>query len=470
MAGAQFRPLTLTLLLAAFLLLPSIASIGMFLDGLIYASVSRNLAAGIGSAWAPSFSAGLFPLFHEHPPLVFWLQSLAFRLLGDSYLTERVYDLAVLAVSVLLLRALWRQAVRAAGRPGLAGYWWLALLCWVLVPKWSWAFRNNVLESTMTLWCLLAVLLAFAASGTANPVRTVFLAVLAAVATAAAFLSKGLPALFVLPAAVLLLPLKSDASVSRALVVAALQTGFFVLFVAGMLALIPDARALLALWWADQVVARTGFGGGWMIVPELAKKLAPMALVAIGSVLILRRRLPARWWRPTVRPAISIALLGLAASLPLVLGDRDSGHYLLPSLPFFALAFGLPTAAALDAGGRHSREALARRPDTAFLLVTVVLASAIIAFSASRLGEVRKNERYHALFDQVVQVTGPGVVIAIDPALYEDWMLHAVAQRYHRIGLDPDARASWRLAPRNALPETGNAVIASGDWVLLGTP
>ena len=103
---AHPRPLTLTLLLAAVLLLPGMAAIGTFFDGLIYAAISRNLAAGIGEFWAPHFSEGLFPVFREYPPLVFWLQSLSFRVLGDSYLTERVYDLVLLIATVLLARRL----------------------------------------------------------------------------------------------------------------------------------------------------------------------------------------------------------------------------------------------------------------------------------------------------------------------------------------------------------------------------
>ncbi|MEO1627822.1 MAG: hypothetical protein AAFV25_21920, partial [Bacteroidota bacterium] len=48
----------------------------MFVDGLWYAAISRNLAQGQGSFWHPHFSALIFSEFHEHPPLVFGLQAL----------------------------------------------------------------------------------------------------------------------------------------------------------------------------------------------------------------------------------------------------------------------------------------------------------------------------------------------------------------------------------------------------------
>src|SRR6056297_2471132 len=111
------------------------ASVGMFMDGTIYAAISRNLADGLGSPWALHFSEGLFPVFREHPPLVFWIQSLFFRVLGDSYLTERVYDLVVVLTTAGLIIALWRRLTAGRGLDSLAAYWWLPLLLWWSCPS-----------------------------------------------------------------------------------------------------------------------------------------------------------------------------------------------------------------------------------------------------------------------------------------------------------------------------------------------
>ena len=73
-------------MLVGFLVLYLAESVeeSMFVDGLWYASISRNLAEGYGSFWNPQFSAIIFSDFHEHPPLWFGVQSLFFQLLGDS--------------------------------------------------------------------------------------------------------------------------------------------------------------------------------------------------------------------------------------------------------------------------------------------------------------------------------------------------------------------------------------------------
>src|SRR4051812_22549428 len=77
----SFRMLTAAALVAA--IMPRLAQRGMFVDGLTYASIARNLAEGRGSFWSPSYTATIYPEFHEHPPLGLWLQSLWFRVLGD---------------------------------------------------------------------------------------------------------------------------------------------------------------------------------------------------------------------------------------------------------------------------------------------------------------------------------------------------------------------------------------------------
>lgn len=430
------------------------ASIGMFVDGALYASISRNLADGSGSLWALHFSDGLFARFHEHPPLVFWLQSLFFRALGDSYMTERSYDLVVVLVSAGLMRSLWIRLVAASGRTGLAGYWWLALLCWVLVPKWSWAYRNNMLENTLTLFCLLSVWLALA--GLRATGRSTALAFGAAAAAAAvlAFLCKGPVALFVLIAPLLLIP--AVAGVDRRTIIR-VQAGLLLVFgvlIAVLLAW-PEARESLALYWRTQVLGRTGISGaGGGVLLELAGKLAPMLVVVAGAWFVSGRTRADR--AVVTGPALSMLSIGLAASLPLMLGDRDSAHYFVPALPFLALGCGLIAAGMLEAGGDRYRRALEAVPSGAFRIVAAALAVAILLMAFERLGEVRKNQRYHAFLAQVDRVVGAHRTLEIDPALYPDWVLHAVAQRYYRISLAAEPRQLvWRIGPADAVAPPG---------------
>lgn len=468
-ASTHPRALILLSLLAAFLLLPSMATVGMFMDGTIYAAISRNLADGLGSPWALHFSEGLFPVFREHPPLVFWLQSLFFRVLGDGYLTERAYDLVVLLATVVLMRALWLGLVRARGLNSLAAYWWLPLLLWVVVPKWSWTYRNNVLESTLTLFCLLSALLVLAGLRATDWRKVALLAGGAAIATMSAFLSKGPVGLFVLAAPVLLMPSFVRIGWRQVLAVQVLMPAVFAALMIALLAW-PEVREMLAFYWQKQVMGRSAVSNAdiWMLF-ELAKKLAPMLLVLAGLWLWTRRDGAADGWKAASGPAVAMILTGLAASLPLMLGDLDSAHYLVPALPFFALGLGLLGAAMLDTSGERIPAALAARPGRVFRIAAVGVATVILVMTLGRLGEVRKNEDYHGYLANVVELVGEGSALGIDAALYDDWYLHAIAQRHYRMSLVPDLPgAEWRLAPAASAPAAGyqESGIRNRYWTL----
>jgi len=64
--------------------------LGLHGDGVEYACVARNLADGLGTFWKPYLEDYRHPVFHEHPPLVYWIQSLFFRIFGDGAYFEAV--------------------------------------------------------------------------------------------------------------------------------------------------------------------------------------------------------------------------------------------------------------------------------------------------------------------------------------------------------------------------------------------
>jgi hypothetical protein len=63
---------------------PPLIQDDMFLDGVTYAAISKNLAHGYGTFWMPHYTQTKDAVFHGHPPLVFGIQSFFFRVLGDS--------------------------------------------------------------------------------------------------------------------------------------------------------------------------------------------------------------------------------------------------------------------------------------------------------------------------------------------------------------------------------------------------
>src|SRR3990167_4418365 len=97
---------SLSLLLILFVL--PLTRQGMFLDGVLYAAIAKNLALGYGSLWHPFYSQTDFSVFYEHPPLAIYFQSLFFKLAGQGFGVEQLYCLLM-----------------AAGQFGLIAWYWL---------------------------------------------------------------------------------------------------------------------------------------------------------------------------------------------------------------------------------------------------------------------------------------------------------------------------------------------------------
>jgi 4-amino-4-deoxy-L-arabinose transferase-like glycosyltransferase len=94
--------------LGLLLFIPNLLQKGMFVDGLWYATISKNLAEGFGSFWSPAFTHTMAPVFIDHPPLVFGIQSLFFKVLGDALYVEKIYALFIISLTLVLIIILWR--------------------------------------------------------------------------------------------------------------------------------------------------------------------------------------------------------------------------------------------------------------------------------------------------------------------------------------------------------------------------
>ena len=150
-----------TLLFLAAMFLPRLVTQGMFGDGLLYASMARNLAEGKGSLWALWFSTGYWvdfasgaPYF-ENPPLMIWLQAGFFRLLGDEWWVEKLYTLFLFILNAWLIMRVWEIPLR--GTVYQEKFGWLPLLFWYFIPSVIWGNPNNLMDNNLLTFCLLAL-------------------------------------------------------------------------------------------------------------------------------------------------------------------------------------------------------------------------------------------------------------------------------------------------------------------------
>lgn len=429
-----FRRLTIAVFAAVTV--PRLAHEGMFVDGVTYASLARNLADGRGSFWAPSYTATIYPEFHDHPPLGFWLQSLWFRVLGDHLFVERAYSIAAACVTALLIAVLWRRMTRGSD----AGpYDWLPILFWLAMPVVSWAIVGNLLETTVSVFTTAAVVAVVYAGLSTNPTLAAIGGAVSGLCVVAAVLTKGPIGLFPLVAPIILF----SRAATRRNTLACLLSQWSIVAICALVVLASDtARSSLSRYVTQQVVAalagrREVSHSSLTILRELLQGMLIPVVVISGSIVALARGFVSpvtdeRAW------GTSSLLLALSGSLPILVSTKQAGHYLVPALPFYALAAANLTVRTAEVAGRRLA-AVAVNSLSAVLLAATVVA----AFSPG----VGRDRRRMAEIDVLAQTIPRGATIGICPESNGDWGLHAWFQRRFLVSLDAadGRRRDWFL-------------------------
>lgn len=401
----------------------------MFLDGITYAVIARNMAIGIGTLWEPSFSSTIYAKFFEQPPLGMWLQSLAFALLGDHPAVERIFALAMLAANAALIVGLWRMFLPA-------DYDWLPLVFWVLPSVVTWAAINNMLENTQAVFTSAAVYALVRTCRERVVTRTAAWSAVAAVAVVAAGLVKGPVGLFPLAVPLLFAVLPSSQRPPR-LAVVVLVLSAVVGVCGGAILLDPRARQSLEAFASSHLVP--ALQGGRGVGPRAADILRHLALGiwarmgALVIVLWLVRRSAASV-RAIPRAAYFFLSIGCAASLPILTSPVLAGHYFFPSVPFFALGF---AALAMPAVSEMRAEP-GGWPWRAPAALAIALLATIVVVLAVHGSLERRDVAMLRSLDAISAVAPRGTTVGGCAASGRDWGLLAYLQRYYRISLMPN--------------------------------
>jgi 4-amino-4-deoxy-L-arabinose transferase-like glycosyltransferase len=424
-----FRLLTMAVFVAA--IVPRLAHRGMFVDGITYASIARNLAEGRGQFWTPAYTATIYPEFHDHPPLGLWLQSLWFRLLGDHLFVERAYSLTAATVTGLLIALIWR---RLNDQTNARQYEWLSILCWVAMPVVSWSIVGNLLETTVAAFTTGAVAAVVYAGFAGSVTSAIAWGALSGVCVVAATLTKGPIGLFPLAAPIVLAPLASSTSSTGRRWIC-LTAQWSVVMACGAALLGSDAaRASLEQYVNQQVLAAIGgrrevSASSLTILKELLQGVVlPLGLVTGIVVAAARRFVPPS---PAQRQQATWLLgLGVAGTLPILASAKQAGHYLVPALPLYAIA---------AAGVLVSTVAVVvTRVVTQYRTVITAIAGTVmvVALGAAYLPAAGRDRRRLADLDLIATAVPRGAVIGICPESNGDWGLHAWLERRFLTSLD----------------------------------
>ena len=251
---------------------------------------------------------------------------------------------------------------------------------------------------------------------------------------------------------------------------------------------LPAARAYAEHYLRQQVMSslqsqREVAGSRLHILVALATELVlPVALVALGAMGAQAwRRSPATRWRrwaaasrraaaPTARfrrwaaasrrasvPTKRWLALAGAGSLPLLLSPKQHRWYLLPALPFYALALAHGSrqlAVALQRAAGRATPRLGWAGAGALLLV----GAASCAIAAAQPG---RDADFHHDLQPPPGATGPwppapgSVLRTCDGRTWEDWRLHANLMRFYGLSLAPPAAVGAAVSADSPAPTPG---------------
>ncbi len=439
--------------LAGFLL-PNLFTHGIFGDGLIYAVVSRNLAASQGSWWQLFYSEQLFNPFVEHPPLMFWLESCWFRLLGDHHWTEKSFSLLLGIVMVFSLRHFWQKL---ADVHQWKESWWFPVLLWILVPTIHWAYPNNMLENLLVLFTSWAIWLGYQSNGLKSAFGLGWLVFFA-------FMTKGVVGLFPLAVyGIRQLVFKNigwSKTISWSFFALA---GFFLPFALSLL--ISAARENWQLYFEVQLFATlqgeravqdhiVGLSRFYLIGRLFTELFNPLL---ISGLLLLA----AKAWRQTYhfhadtkRHSYFFLLVALSATLPLLISPKQHSFYLIPAIPWFVFALGLYVAPLI-------RKRLDSWPQNHWAY-KITYGVFMLLFVTAFVLTILRAERYSR--DEILLREIPRLATELDFAegvsisqpLLRHHSLHGYLQRYHKLNLNmEDTTAAYWITEKDSLAPFG---------------
>jgi 4-amino-4-deoxy-L-arabinose transferase-like glycosyltransferase len=431
------------------LLLPRLISRDMFLDGMTYAAVARNQAENRGGFWNPHYSETIYPVFFEQPPLGIWLQSLAFRIFGESSDVEFFWGVGCGLIILLLMFAIWRTIIQ--DHLPAPGEWWPACI-FLLIPLTSWTLANNLLENTMTCFILLGAWTGMLALFSSTLLVEAALAIFSGLMLAMAILTKGFPAAFIviIPLTVTVIKKRSLAAAMRVTFIMVMVSVFslWIIFNGGGEAAVHFVKQ----YFSSQLISslkgqREISGSHFFLLKKLLTELSVPFLLSFILTFFMRKHNPRTCssLKPDKRSAAIFLSIALMASLPLLISPKQMGWYLFPSLPFWAMGI----ASFFPLPALRMEALLAGRPGRLKKVVFISLIFFIVTAGGTRLFKGKMVLRKQEIFTDIDYRPGllpPGQKITVYPqTLVFDWYVVAYMQRFLKASLTTAAGSHYCL-------------------------
>jgi len=431
--------------------------VGLSGDGMCYAAIAMNMAHGIGSLWQPSYTPTVLPVYYDHPPLAFFLQSLFFRILGDGFYVEKIYGAVTAFFNIMVILLLWKT-MQSHFRWEQS---WLAIFCWLLVPLNIYVYHSNLLEGTLVVFTTLSAWLVF--YGLRHG-RSIYFLPAAALMTLA-FLTNGLEAFSALSMPFIFYVIFKQVSFNRMAWQTLLLSVVTLLFIALIMLYIPARHSIETYWNTAVFTTLSGHRGGtytgWRHFAGINLVLRHLyPLIGVTCIVLCIKAYYEKSWA-TVKTVlfkknvIFLLIMALVTMLPVLVSIRQHEHYFFPAFPFFVLFF-LEILTPIVMSWIQGLNVQSRGYKI-FLSISIIFAVLVLLNIIHSAGKVCRDQDLYQDISSISRLTGDGVTLSSSPAFWTDgnWIIHAYFYRYHHIALSPNIGQMYYLTLAQNAPPAG---------------
>ncbi len=402
---------------------------GMFLDGITYADISKNLANGEGSFWKPHYTKGLFNEFYEHPPLAFGLQSLTFMLLGDSIFTERIYSLFTFIIVGYLIVLIWKEITNNYKNG------WIPLFLWISMSIVPWAAANNILENTMSIFVCMAFLFYWKSL---KQYRFIWL-ISSGVCLSLGLLTKGFFCLYIWGVPFFIWFFLRKKSFSQMTIDTIVLISASVIPLALLYFCIPDAQHNMTTYFNKQVIGSVQNIKTVESRLEILYKFAQNAIIpiTISALFILSssiKKYETENRSKNLKGFLMFLAIVLSGIIPMMISMKQSGFYILTVYPLFAIGLAYfinPIVEPIIQNFKTNSKKI-----QIFKKITIVIIIVSTGLALGQINRIGRDKVMIKITKEVVELVGKNHTINICPEMYSIWSLHAYFSRYGNVSLD----------------------------------
>ncbi|MES2140804.1 MAG: glycosyltransferase family 39 protein [Bacteroidota bacterium] len=410
---------------------------GVFMDGMLYISVGKNLADGLGTFWEPHYSLTYYTVFREQPPLYFGLLAAFYKVFGTSMYVERLFCFVCFTFTLIYIHRIWKTLFSDDEQINKNS--WLPILFFITIPICFWSYSNHVEETVMTLFTTMSVY--YLSKVLFKKENIIFYLILAGICVFLASLTKGIQGLFPITAVFSYWMISNkDISFKKNIVYSLILVGTPVLIYTVLIFFNNNIYDVFKLYFENRLgrtfndVERTTTDNRFEIMVRLFTELIPMFILMLFIYLFSKKYKVAAIKNGHFSKIIWLLLIGFSGSLPLMITLEQRGFYLLTTLPFFTMAGAAFLAnrmgiivEKINVEGSFYKYA----KWTTFIILLFSL-----AFTISKIGETKRDKNLLSDIYNIGKIIPHGEIVNIAPEMVQDHSLREYFIRNFYINTD----------------------------------